>query len=255
MKVYSDCRVATDLEFYSRSEQADPAEDLDFLEHIEYTTRLRANKNVMLRRGYDVFYSLPVYQNEVEMPPALVISVGLFLNTNSDETSWHQSAIFGHSMGAFHAAAMDAALQQYPSALVCFVSCSRIASIEINANHTQLLRLPVLSHKGSHLITNVRYGETDPQKRSLESDFTGILGGNIQAATPHITKDNRLDVWTLVASASRVGPVLFMAGNRFQAACSLIDFCDCAARVPPFQQSQVPAGDVHESRSIHCVCV
>ena len=54
--------VATDLEFYERNDNVDAADDLDFLEHIEYTTRLKTNKNAMLRSKYDVFYSLPVYK-------------------------------------------------------------------------------------------------------------------------------------------------------------------------------------------------
>ncbi len=40
-----------------------------------------------------------------------------------------------------------------------FVSCNRICTIEATKTVGTLLRLPVVSEKGSHKLTNVRYGE------------------------------------------------------------------------------------------------
>ena len=73
-------------------------------------------------------------------------------------------------------------------------------------------------------MTNVRYGKTDPAQRNLENDFYAILGGNIGPVIPVIV-DGELDIWRMVASAvqSDVGPVLLLAGNRFQSASVLFE--------------------------------
>ena len=75
-----------------------------------------------------------------------------------------------------------------------------------------------------HEMTNVRYGKTDPAQRNLENDFYAILGGNIGPVIPFIV-DGELDIWRMVASAvqSDVGPVLLLAGNRFQSASVLFE--------------------------------
>ena len=73
-------------------------------------------------------------------------------------------------------------------------------------------------------MTNVRYGKTDPAQRNLENDFYAILGGNIGPVIPVIV-DGELDICRMVASAvqSDVGPVLLLAGNRFQSASVLFE--------------------------------
>ena len=78
--------------------------------------------------------------------------------------------------------------------------------------------------KEGHEMTNVRYGKTDPAQRNLENDFYAILGGNIGPVIPVIV-DGELDICRMVASAvqSDVGPVLLLAGNRFQSASVLFE--------------------------------
>ncbi len=61
-------------------------------------------------------------------PPALILSIGMFLNMNSAETSSEQSKIFSHDMAIFHEVALESCLQQCPGALICFVSCNRRVS-------------------------------------------------------------------------------------------------------------------------------
>ena len=69
-------------------------------------------------------------------------------------------------------------------------------------------------------MTNVRYGKPDPAQRNLENDFYAILGGNIRPVIPVIV-DGELDICRMVALAvqSDVGPVLLLAGNRFDHNC------------------------------------
>ena len=89
-------------------------------------------------------------------------------------------------------------------------------------------------------MTNVRYGETDPAQRNLENDFYAILGGNIGPVIPFIA-DGELDIWRMVASAvqSDVGPVLLLAGNRFQSASVLFEYSQTA--LPQTPNSKVSA--------------
>lgn len=139
----------------------------------------------------------------------------MFLNTNSEQTSQEQSCTFKHSMATFHQVAMDACLQQHPGALVCFVTCERIAEIHATSKLGAVLRLPVQSSQGRHRITNVRYGELDASKRQLEDNFVGILGGNVGAALPYIQPNGTLNLWEMVAGATERGRVLCLASNRF----------------------------------------
>jgi hypothetical protein len=229
----SQSMIVTDIEFYGRNPDVkDAKKDLDFVEHVQYRSYLEA-EGVATRSGYDIFWNQAVFVEEFKVPPVLVMTVGLFLNTNSVDTSTAQSCTFKHSMATFHKVAMDACIQQYPGALVCFVTCKRIAEIDATMNLGPLIRLPVKSRHGEHCITNVRYGELDEDKRHLEPNFMGILGGNVNAALPYVDNDGTLDVFSMVAGAAKKGKVLCLASNRFQAASALYDFAKDSGEVVP----------------------
>ncbi len=79
--------------------------------------------------GFNVFWHARKSELLAKTPVVLVMTAGMYPNMDSAEESRKQSAVFDHDMAIFHEVALDACLQQHPKALICFISCSRLAVI------------------------------------------------------------------------------------------------------------------------------
>ena len=213
--------LATDLMFYSQNPELSIDQDLDLQEHTYYKARLE-KMGVRTEEGFNIFNCGGKYSEVFgDVAPVLTLAVGLYYNCDSADMSTEQMALF-KTMGKLNSTALDSLSQTFPASLTALISCSRIADIDKITNLKNLLTLPVVAQKDEYALTNVRYGETDLTKRHLEPNFTALLSGNLKIAIPFF-RDNGLAIFDLFAQAIRTGPVLLLAGNRFQCASVLFE--------------------------------
>ena len=121
--------IMTDVTFYTRLRPG--VDDIDFTESQE-------NRRWLSEAGIDVYDGFNVLKNPKQsyinvvddnMQPGLILTVGLYINTDSFETTMEQSARFGHNMGRFHARAIASLECDFPNVPMIFITDAKYSFV------------------------------------------------------------------------------------------------------------------------------
>ena len=124
---------------------------------------------MLIQAGVDVYDGFNVLQkpkqsyiNAVDdnIQPGLILTIGLYINTDSAEMTMEQSTRFGHNMGRFHAKAIASLECDFPNVPMIFITDTQYSFVAETYMCKDLTRLPVMITNRGCNITNVRYGDT-----------------------------------------------------------------------------------------------
>lgn len=223
--------VATDLSLYTKRS----ADDVDFMEMMEYTTKINMNGGEVYD-GFNIFACREEYKKKVgNVSPKIIVAVGFHHSTDSGDVSYVQKKVFRGDMGRLNAVAVDALQTQFPESTVCIITSSDYAHFARNHNFGNVHVMGAITKVEGFELTNVKYGERDPEERNLDGESTVILANCAFANVARHVQDEKVNVFTLIASAAEEGNVLFVAGNRFQAAYEIMRYIKDNPSITPFQ--------------------
>ena len=164
------------------------------------------------------------------MQPGLILTIGLYINTDSSETTMEQSARFGHNMGRFHSKAIASLECDFPNVPMIFITDAKYSFVTETYMCKDLTRLPVMISNHGCNITNVRYGDNSSTRYYDGPQFATCINIPFNTLRQYVDiVTGELDIWKLTRDVKDSGKnVLVLASNRFANNVELVRF----SRIP-----------------------
>ena len=222
--------IMTDVTFYTRLRPG--VDDIDFTESQE-NRRWLSEAGIDVHDGFNVFKKTKKsYINVVDdnMQPGLTLTIGLYIGTDSAETTMEQRRRFGNNMGRFHAKAIASLDKDFPNVPMIFITNTQYSFVAETYMCKDLTRLPVMITNRGCNITNVRYGDNSSTRYYDGPQFATCINIPFNTLRQYVDVVNgELDIWKLTRDVKDSGKnVLVLASNRFANNVELVRF----SRIP-----------------------
>ena len=220
----------TDVTFYTRLRPG--VDDIDFTESQE-NRRWLSEAGIDVHDGFNVFKKTKKsYINVVDdnMQPGLALAIGLYIGTDSAETTIEQRRRFGNNMGRFHAKAIASLECDFPNVPMIFITDTQYSFVAETYMCKDLTRLPMMITNRGCNITNVRYGDNSSTRYYDGPQFATCINIPFNTLRQYVDVVNgELDIWKLTRDVLDSGKnVLVLASNRFANNVELVRF----SRIP-----------------------
>ena len=216
----------TDVTFYTRLRPG--VDDIDFTESQE-NRRWLSEAGIDVHDGFNVLKNpKQSYINVVDdnMQPGLTLTIGLYIGTDSAETTMEQRRRFGNNMGRFHAKAIASLDKDFPNVPMIFITNTQYSFVAETYMCKDLTRLPVMITNRGCNITNVRYGDNSSTRYYDGPQFATCINIPFNTLRQYVDVVNgELDIWKLTRDVKDSGKnVLVLASNRFANNVELVRF-------------------------------
>ena len=216
----------TDVTFYTRLRPG--VDDIDF-------TESQKNRRWLSEAGIDVHDGFNVLKNPKQsyinvvddnMQPGLILTIGMYISTNSAETTREQRGRFGNNMGRFHAKAIASLECDFPNVPMIFITDTQYSFVAETYMCKDLTRLPVMITNRGCNITNVRYGDNSSTRYYDGPQFATCINIPFNTLRQYVyVVDGELDIWKPTRDVKYSGKnVLVLASNRFANNVELVRF-------------------------------